>query len=72
MKVSVIRLTFDNGQIAADIKGDANAQEINWALDQLKVKLLSGNFAGKNFAVPGMLTPDLKRLPGDVARRLVS
>ncbi len=71
-RTAVIHLSLEGDGLRLDkLDGTMSFNELNWALDWLKLQMLTGKIGpNRNLAIPGMLTSDLKRLPGDVARRL--
>ncbi len=71
-RTAVIQLSIEGDNLRLDkLDGTMSFNELNWAIDWLKLQILTGKIGPtRGLAIPGMLTPDLKRLPGDVARRL--
>jgi hypothetical protein len=74
MKRAIIEFALEGDRLSLHkLEGTFSFNELNWAIDWLKLQMLTGKIGpGRQANIPGMLTPDLKRLPGDVARRLAS
>jgi hypothetical protein len=73
MKRATITIELDDAtdRLRAHADGNLTPRELNWALDILKQSLL-GQKPNRNLDIAGMLTPDLKRVPADVARRMLA
>jgi hypothetical protein len=55
------------------LDGNCSFSELNWALDWLKQQMVTGRMGpSRQIQIPGMLGPDLKRLPSDVQRRMAN
>jgi hypothetical protein len=71
-RTAVIHLSIDGDNLRLEkLDGTMSFNELNWAIDWLKLQILTGKIGPqRGLNIPGMLTPNLKRLPGDVTRRL--
>ncbi len=61
-QTKILFTVLEDGRIAMNVGGALSGYEVLWALEQLKLKMLSGHAVSPVTAIPGMLRPDGSRV----------